>query len=172
MANKRQNAPRNKRGNTKSKRDQLSVGQFAPTRHVPVAEPPPAERTIKVMKRIQVLVPAAASTVQVTPSFLSAGVPGGLTFWTSMRVDKLDIWGSDTDRISVEVLPISGWSQPPFVVNDSGSPGNRRCAVGLRLGLLDRARFFNTSDTTSLATVVREEGEIIVQATIELISTV
>jgi len=91
-----------------------------------------------------------------------------------MRVEKIDVWGSglDDSTVTLEVVPDSSWDQPPLQLVDAGTPGQRRPAVGVRLGLLDRARWLNTADTTVLCTVSTSSSTatVVIQATVELVS--
>jgi hypothetical protein len=156
--------------------NQVTLRDLAPREVRSTNQPRPVEFSIKVPKRIQLNIPIGTSgNVSVSPSMLSAGVPGGLTYWSRIRVEKIEVWSDATaegsDLLEVQVSPDTSWNQPPFAVRDSGTVGNERAHVGFKLGLLDRARWFGTADTTELC-VVRSgpDTACILQASIELIS--
>lgn len=108
---------------------------------------------------------------------LSAGIPGGLTFWNSMRIDGIYAYGDsagavgDDHQISIQASNSTSWNQPPFNIRDTGTLGQSRPRVGYRLALLDRARWFGTAATEELCVVNAPADSIVtVQATIEIIS--
>jgi len=152
------------------------VSAFAPERLTPQPEPPIVSNTIKLTKRIQLFIPpdSTPTITPITPSILMSTVPGGLTFWNRVRVERIDVWGSgiDDSTLQVEIVPDVAWNQPSLQLEDVGTPGQRRPAIGVRLGLLDRGRWFGTADTTVIAQVSTSSltSNIIVQATIELTS--
>jgi hypothetical protein len=135
------------------------------------------ERTIKIAKKLRITAPLVTGSLPITPALLATGVPGGTTYWNSMQVERIDVYGSDQAGvtplgISLTVQPQSSYAQPPFVVTDEGTYGSERARCGVRLGLLDRARWFGVADTTVLATVDGElaTGDITVYASVNLIS--
>jgi hypothetical protein len=147
----------------------------------PSVQPGPIERTIKVPKKIQGNHALVAGTFTVTPATLAAMIPGGTSYWNSIQVERIDVWGSDGNTgtlgalsaLTLTVQPNSSYSQPPFVVTDNGTSGAVRARVGVRLGLLDRARWFGVADTTPLATISGDgtpTESIIIQASVVVIS--
>jgi len=162
------------RSNTKN---QISVKDFSPREiRVPV-NPSPSEPTVKTRKLVQINIDMPESgNVSISPSMLSAGVIGGLTYWNSMQIEQVRVYSSDGSTgptlLTVAISPSSSWSQPPVVFKDTATVGNMRAAIGFHLGLLDRARWFNTAATEELCVVASAVGEtIIVQALISLISS-
>lgn len=132
---------------------------------------------MKIAKKLRISAPLVASSLDITPAFLATGVPGGTTYWNSMQVERIDVYGPDQAGgeplgITLTVQPASSYSQPPFVVSDEGTFGSERARCGVRLGLLDRARWFGVADTTVLATVSgpTATGDITVYASVNLIS--
>jgi len=134
------------------------------------------EPTIRVTKKFSITLGVAASPLPVTVAMLSASIPGGLTYWSRVRFEKFDVWSGSPDeaaKLSITVGPDASSAQPPFQITDHGTSGQRRSAVGFKLGLLERARFFGTADTTALFTVLAPAGpgvQVFVHTTIELIS--
>jgi hypothetical protein len=135
------------------------------------------ERTIKLAKKIRVDASLVAGSLSITPAFLMAGVPGGTSYWNNVQVERIEVFGSDltavgSTQLTLTVDPVSAYSQPPFVVSDEGTTGAERARCGVRLGLLDRARWFGTADTTVLATVSASSTTeaVLVYASIQLIS--
>jgi len=163
------------RGAPRSNPNQL-VSSFAPERLRPPQDPPIVQNTVRVSKKIQLFIPAE-STPTVTPisaSLLATAVPGGLTYWSTMRIERIDAWGSGLDDSTIQLMIVSqpGWSQPNLQLEDVGTPGQQRPRIGVRLGLLDRARWFSTADTTVLCSLQTSSSTatIVLQATIELLS--
>lgn len=157
----------------------LTVSSLAPHRTSSPSEPMPVVPTITVTKWIQVVLPidSSGTSLIVSPSVLSAGVPGGLTFWSTVRFEQFRVYGDqvlspeDPGRLRVSLTPNSGWSQPTFDLEDVGTLGRMRPHVGFMLGLLDRARWFNTADTTNLFQIIFDAtSSITVQAKVTLTS--
>jgi hypothetical protein len=154
----------------------LTVKDFSPEETKVSPQPLPVEFTIKVPKRIQILVPIGTSgNKSVDTSTLMAGVPGGLTYWSRVRFERFSVYSDDgataPTLLQVQISPSSSWNQPPVTFTKSGTVGNIRAAIGFRLGLLDRARYFGTADTTELFVINAADGEtVVVQASIELTS--
>jgi hypothetical protein len=109
---------------------------------------------------------------------IAAAVPGGSTYWNSIRIQKLMFWGQDFSStasqsvpLTVEVTSVSGWSQPPMQYSDQGTGGQKRSTVGFKLGLLDQARYFGPADSTVVATVkTAPTSTVVVRASVELVS--
>jgi len=155
----------------------LGTRDFAPQRVEPSVQPQQVERTVKVAKKLRLDAALVAGSFAITPAALANAVPGGLSYWNSMQVERIDVYGPDQATLSgagitLTVQPVSSFSQPPFVVSDDGTFGSERARVGVRLGLLDRARWFGVADTTPLATVSSglQTSAIIVYASVQLIS--
>jgi len=91
-----------------------------------------------------------------------------------MSIERIDVWGSASEdsTVAMQVVGDSSWNQPPVQWQDVGVPGQSRPRIGVRLGLLDRARWFGTADTTTLVNLSTSSNTatIVVQATIELLS--
>lgn len=78
---------------------------------------------------------------------------------------------NEPGRLRVSLTPNSGWSQPTFDLEDVGTLGRERPHVGFSLGVLDRARWFNTADVTNLFQVIFEpDSTLTIQAKIQLTS--
>jgi len=79
--------------------------------------------------------------------------------------------GDATNFLRVTLAADSSWDQPNFQVTDTGTVGNERPRVAFRLGLLDRARWFTTADTTPVCIITGPvDTNVTIQATIEIIS--
>lgn len=148
---------------------------MAPQRASRMTDPPVVVDTIKLTKRIQVVVSTPESgSALISPSVLMAGVPGGLTYWRNCRIERIDIFSNSApaslDTITVTSAGNDEWNQTVAQWIDTGVPGQARAHVGYRLGLLDRARWFNTADDTPLGAVSVDTGpnKVIVQAVVEL----
>lgn len=161
------NRQRQQKKATKQQKDKnvLTVSNFSPGKRPIANDPPVVERSIRITKRFEgtlVMGPNA-----ITPAKIALAIPGGSTFWTAMRIEKIDVWGSDTDFLSVTVNTLSASAPMRFV--DNGVPGAKRCAIGFELGLLERAQFFGPASTTVLADVNLNSGPGIIQYTVELL---
>lgn len=155
---------------------------YAPTRKALPVNPGDVQTTIRLTKRIQVTVPLANTTGlgSLKVSDLSSGIPGGSSYWNSIRITAIDVWGTATSNTipGADVIPLqitvdssSSWSQPPVTWIDSGTSGAERPRIGFALGLLDQARFFGTADTTELFSAKgTPQSSLIVQCTVELVS--
>jgi len=138
-------------------------------------DPPMIKDTITVTKKVQVTLPTPAEgTAILTPSVLMAGVPGGLTYWRDVRIERVDVWSnsssSGTDTLTVTVAGESDWNQTVEQYIDTGVYGSRRARVSFKLGLLARSRFWNTADNTPICAVSVDGGasNVIIQATVQL----
>lgn len=155
---------------------------YAPTRKALAINPGDVQTTIRLTKRIQISVPLAVTTGlgSLKVSDLASGIPGGSSYWNSIRVTAIDVWGTatstttpgaDTGSLQINVDSSSSWSQPPVTWIDSGTSGAERPRIGFTLGLLDQARFFGTADTTVLFSAKgTPQTSLIVQCTVELVS--
>lgn len=170
--------PKQRRGTRAPARPQgnaLTVAALSPQRVKPQALPPQITDTIRVNKRIQVTVGSdvTPADIDITPVMLMAGVPGGITYWNRVRFERIDVWGGTSTSLGMRVMSQSGWDQPPLQMSDTGATGASRSAIGFRLGLLDRARFFGTADATVLATVSvpATDMDVTIHAVVELMSS-
>jgi hypothetical protein len=157
----------------RSQVEKTVVSMMAP-RRIPVgADPPDNVEFVKVDKTVTIDVGFTANEAfDLTVAKVSAALPGGQTYWNRCRIESVKVWGSaspGTAAKSGESTPLivrlpsdASWSQPISQWEDSGTAGQRRPAVGFQLGLLDRARWFGTSDNHVLCTIVQgiEEGTI------------
>lgn len=153
--------------------DIVRVADFTPTRVQPPEEPDQVERTIRVTKKVQFSqVLAGGSSADFSPAEIAAAVPGGLTYWNTLRVERINVWaGAQQDNTMTVQVPSLGGNNPPLTLTDSGTGGARRPAVGFRLGLLERSRFYGVADTTTLVTVSASvPTTVVIQATVELAS--
>lgn len=155
----------------------IHIGDFGPQKLVAPPQIRFVEPTVRFTKRIQVTLPVGSLSLVVTPSLLAAGLPGGLTYWNNIRFERFDLYGdqasslSEAGTLSVNLTPSSDWSQPAFELRSEGTVGNVRPSLAFRFGILDRARFFGTADTTNLFQILAPEGTIVtLQATVEVIS--
>jgi hypothetical protein len=154
----------------------MKTSEFAPQRISIPSQPSPSEVSVKVRKLIQINVPVGTSgNVSISPSMLSAGLVGGLTYWSRMQIDQIRVYsdagGEGPNLLVVSVTPTSTYSQPNLVMKDSGTVGNERARIGFTFGLLDRARWFGTASTEEIFVVNGDADEtIIVQALVTVIS--
>lgn len=163
---------RRQRRIAKNESEGVLVRSMYPERLTVKADPPEIVHTIRVMKRVQ-LTQTVTTPFSITPAALALAIPGGLTYWNSFRIERVDVWGTANvdNTLSVSLPAVSAGSQPPVTYVDTGIAGQRRPMVGFRLGLLDRARFFGVADATVLATVNFSSGtSLTIQAVLELSS--
>lgn len=91
-------------------------------------DPVPVASSIKVQHRVQLnftTSPTAGTPLPLTTGLISAAIPG-VAAWDSFRILKLDVWGSDTNDVTVTV---AGPESDAAVFTDWGTPGSRRCAL-------------------------------------------
>jgi hypothetical protein len=176
MARKKSSRSRKARGST-TKTSGIKTSEFAPMRISIPVQPTPSEVTVKIRKLLQINVPIGESgNVAVSPSMLSAGLVGGLTYWKVLQIDSIRVYSDAaaeaSNLLTVSISPSSSWAQPNLVIKDSGTVGNERARIGFRLGLLDRARWFGTASTEELFVASASPDEtIIVQALVTVISS-
>jgi len=154
------------------------IGTLGPSRASHLSSPPEVQDTIRLTKRIQIKLTAFPGGTGLSPAILSAGVPGGLTYWSRMRIERLDFWSNSsstgTDTITVIVPPGATSGTPPAQWTDTGVYGQRRAHVGFKFGLAERQCWHSTADEKTLCNVrtdVTPSTPIIIQATVELMST-
>lgn len=111
--------------------------------HIP-DDPPPVIDSVLVNK----IVPVNALTEASIPYVFDVGtimanVSGGTTYWSRVRIEKIQIWGLAEDGpLIVQVPTDNGWDQPPIEWEDTATPGATRTKIAFKLGLLDRTRWF------------------------------
>jgi hypothetical protein len=166
------------RSNTKTSQA-LHVNDFSPSKLTLPPQIPDVEPTIRITKRVQinVVLSSESGVASLLTANLLAGVPGGNTYWHKFRIERIDLWGDQstpgdsTNFLRVTLAADSSWDQPNFQVTDNGTVGNERPRVAFRLGLLDRARWFTTADTTVVCLITGPVNtNVTIQATVELIS--
>jgi hypothetical protein len=98
-------------------------------------DPIPVYDTIKLKHRIQILGTLPATTPfqqDITTGTINANIPGGTTSWDKFRIVKIDVWGSDTQGISLAFPPTTATpdvESDGATFSDWGVPGSRRCAL-------------------------------------------
>jgi len=169
---------RNRRPNNKQNVVGVLIGSLGPSRASRLSSPPEVQDTIRLTKKIQVRLTAFPGGTGLSPAILSAGIPGGLTYWSKMRIERLDFWSNSsstgTDTIQVQVPPGAISGSPPASWTDTGVYGQRRAHIGFRFGLSERQFWHTTADEKSLCNVrtdVTPSTTVIIQATVELMST-
>lgn len=150
----------------------LTPKDFYPQRIKIRPDPPNVASTIRVRKNIH-LVASVPSAITISPSQLMAGVPGGLTYWSKVRIESFSVWAKDTDTLLVTVLPSNSLRQAPLELSDTGIPGSRRAAIAVKLGMTERMAYWSVADTFTLFDVdVSTHGDVTIIANVELISNV
>jgi len=156
------------------------VAMMAPRRIPSRADPGPVEQTIRVSKAVEFSVPIAASTgVPVTVAMIMTAVPGGLTFWSRMRVNSIKVWGAPATvalsppGISVQAMGTATGLAPTLWV-DMGTAGAQRSHVAFVPGLQEQSSWFAVAATQVLFTVrsipTGSPQDVLVQASVELLS--
>jgi hypothetical protein len=150
---------------------------YSPSRISPSNDPREVQTSIRLTKRVQFLVPldaAGLGTLQL-PTIMQ-GVPGGNTFWSSVRVSTIELWApadaNTTRPLQVTTVLDSSGGMPPLTWMDSGTQGSVRPKVGFKLGLLDQARWFSPAATFTFCTIKSAPvaTSLVGQATVELLS--
>lgn len=152
------------RSNTKNVAEGMLMQSMMPHR-VPIQNDPPSViDSVQIMKVVQLQTSPPTEGLNLTPALIASRLPGGATFWNRIRIEKISIWGdngsgsasapgSGSGDLFVLVPSDSGWDQPTIEWSDSGIFGQSRPKIAFKLGLLDRARWFNVASTQVLAQV-------------------
>jgi hypothetical protein len=155
--------------------DSNVVAMMAPMRASKMTHPALVVDTIRLTKRVQISLPTPATgSAIISPAILMTGVPGGVTYWRNCRIERIDIFSNSApaslDTITVTSAGNDSNGQTIAQWIDTGTPGQERAHVGYRLGLLERARWWNTADNTPLGAVSVDKGPnlVVVQAVVEL----
>jgi len=156
------------------------VAMYAPHRIPSRVDPGPIERTIRVSKAVEFSVPVTATTgTAVNATTIMNAVPGGLTYWSRMRVNSIKVWGapatvgSDPPGISVKASGVAAGLAPTSWV-DMGTAGARRSHIAFTLGLQDQSTWRAVASLQDIFTVNSvpntDPQTVLVQASIELLS--
>jgi hypothetical protein len=157
------------------------VAMFAPRRISSRVDPGPVEQTIRVSKTVEFTVPittSAAETVEVAQ--IMAAVPGGLTFWSRMRVNSIKVWGApvlvnaDPQGISVQATGTTTGLAPSAWV-DVGTPGAQRAHVAFVPGLQEQSTWHPVASTQGVFNVRSAPPgvqTVLVQASVDLLSPI
>jgi hypothetical protein len=188
--NSRRNVPRRALITTRPalrNTQQAVVAMYAPRRLNAPIEPPEVQNTVRVTKTVQLFLTTTSATsgTTLTVARISSAVPGGLTYWSKIRIQSLRIWASEltagsgnqpTLRVDANT---GGVDQPTISWTDSGTQGQRRPAIAFSPGLRFQAEWFGTAAVAGVAVLSVSDspsapflsGEtLVVQAVVELVS--
>jgi hypothetical protein len=155
------------------------VAMMAPHRIPSRADPGPVQQTIRVSKAVEFSVPIAASTTEsVTVAMIMTAVPGGLTFWSKMRVNSIRVWGEPatavTNPAGISVTATgTAAGLAPTSWEDVGTAGAQRSHIAFLPGLQDQSTWNSVASTQSVFTVRSVPPlaqTVLVQASVELLS--
>jgi len=173
---------------TKQATAQQVVSMYTPRRLKAPFEPPEVQDNIRVTKSVQFDLPLTETTVgtPITVARIAAAVPGGLTYWTRIRVSSMRIYSQDVLSAvgEAQISPTlrvdfssDGVNAPTVSWSDQGTSGQRRAAIAFAPGLRVQSEWFGTSQTTTICNVRLLNGStiltghsVLVQAVIELLS--
>lgn len=155
------------------------VAMFAPRRISSRADPGPVMSTIRVSKVVEfnVAIDATAPETVAVSNIMSA-VPGGLTFWSRVRINSIKVWGApafgsaDPLGISVQATGTTQGFAPTTWV-DTGTPGAQRAHVAFVPGLQEQSTWHPVASTQGVFTVGSVPAtaqRVLVQASVELLS--
>jgi hypothetical protein len=144
------------------------------------ADPPPVNISLTIQKKVQVTEQFSATTFDVDIPTILAGLPGGLTLFSSVRFARFDVWlqnyqGGPTPTPQLSSLVIH-WtpqgldSAERLTFIDSGTIGARRPAISWVPGQVFRNTWFPVADTNTLFVIDNDSGQeisVTIQATIE-----
>lgn len=156
----------------------------APVKVQQANDPRACKTHVHVLQTFQFQTQFAVSgpaSLDITPAYIMTNaVPGGTTFWNSVRVNKVACWGQSVANASLataangirfDVAGHSDWGQPATRFVDDGVFGQSRPKLAIALGALQRMRYFGPAETDTLVTVTGTPGEILtLQFSLELIS--
>jgi hypothetical protein len=138
---------------------------------------------IIVIKKFPIFVTQTGATgFDLTYAKVALAVPGGNTYFNTMRVEKVQVWGAATNvggggsegtPLTVTIPAVTSWNQPAEKFVDSGTSGSTRPKIGFKLGLLQASRFMGTSDTQIICNInqapqLAGETRIVIHVTVEL----
>jgi hypothetical protein len=160
--------------------EQKVVSMYAPRRIYPNASIiPDVQNTVRVNKVCGFNVASTMDPQHIRVTDIAAAVPGGTTYWSRIRIQKITVWAdgqvvassssSVSTPLTINLLASVNWSQPAMSFTDNGTAGAERAVVGFKLGMLDQARWFGTADNVTLFTISNPaDRQITVHATVEL----
>jgi len=149
-----------------------------------VNDPPNVIDSVQIIKTVQLQTIPPTEGLNITPTLLASRLPGGTTFWSRIRIEKISVWGDNGTSETIPstrsgdlfvIIPSdSSWDQPTIEWSDTGVFGVSRPKIAFKLGLLDRARWFGVADETVIAQVGNRVAPgnpaVTIQATVSVIS--
>lgn len=139
---------------------------------------------VRVTKTFQTQVTITNSDAfDLTYAKVALMIPGGATYWNTLRIVKVAIWGSssvsgsETNYLQVTVPSNTSWNTPIAQFTDHGVAGQRRPCIVFQPDLLNVMRAFGTADTTVVCNI-RQNGStenqnvLVIQVTCEIFGPV
>lgn len=139
--------------------------------HIP-ADPPAVTTSVLVNKVIAFTpMPEPSVPFAIDVGTIMSQISGGTTYWSRVRIEKIQIWGLPDSVLEVQVPTDNGWDQPPIEWEDTGVPGQSRPRIAFKLGLLDRTRWFSpTSEQILFRAIVTPDAGLVIHASVALMS--
>jgi hypothetical protein len=174
---------RPKKAARKNMQQSAIVSMYSPRRVKCPAEPPEVQNTVKVTKSVQFQISTLVTGgVVLTPATIMGAVPGGITYWSKMRLQLVRVW-AETETPGGGLTPIlrvdiqnEGTDSPTLSWSDTGTTGHRRPGISFQPGLREQAQWFVTASTTPLfnirvTTANTQVAEFVtVQCVVEILS--
>jgi len=152
------------------------------------SDPPAVQNTVRVTKAVQFPFSVGTTPAPVTVSTISGAIPGGLTYWSRIRIQSVKIWADQITTgaplatympiLIVTTTPV-GNSEPAIQWNDQGTTGQQRPKIGFQLGLATQSQWFGVADIQQLFTVALHSpgatpvgGSVRVQVNVEMLSPI
>lgn len=90
----------------------------------------------------------------MTVASVASLIPGGLTYWNRLRIEKITVWlarqSSSADQLQVTLPNDDSAGVPAMSFTDNAVTGATLPCVAFKLGLLQRARWYNPSSNVVL----------------------
>lgn len=144
------------------------------------ADPPIIIDSVTVIKAVGAEITVPSEGYVLTPAQISSWIPGGQTYWSRMRIEKVNVWGSASsgtvgtvdNRLQVQLESDSSTGQPPMEWSDSAIIGQSRPRISFKLGLLARSKWYGVADTTEIARISQtgNSGNLTIQVTVAIVS--
>jgi len=156
------------------------VSMMAPRRIPLQNDPGETQSAIRLSKKVEVTATlAGGSALGFSASNLMQGIPGGVTYWSKVRVQQVKVW-APTQVTGAAVSPLlvvdaTSPAGPDISWIDTGIVGQTRPKIGFQFGLLQQSNWLNVADDTDLFSVrIQNAGTgnhlIVIQAVLEIVS--
>jgi len=160
---------------------QNTVVSMMSPRRVPLqADPGVIQSAIRLTKAVQVTATlSGGSPLGISANNLMQGIPGGVTYWSRMRVQSVKVWapsqvnGAEVSPILVVDTTLATGADMSWL--DTGIVGQSRPKIAFKFGLIQQSTWMGVADDTALFQIrIQNAGSatnlVIMHAVLELMS--